>query len=91
MIVGIVKDWLEGLPQDLTPPSEAETQSTLSAVIAEMGYGAPFDREQKTINALLLQHRASRLACLVAWGYYHDAKLIEAHSLGQSSDVRLAG
>ena len=48
----------------------------LSAV--KLGYGEPFDQEQRAINDLLCRSGASDQICLTVWAYYHDMKMNRA-------------
>ncbi len=57
---------VQSLRRDLTEVSKAALQ---------LGYGDPFDKEQKAINDLLCQTGASDQVCLTVWAYYHDMKL----------------
>ncbi len=43
-----------------------------------LGYGEPFDKEQKHLNQMLIDARASKTDCYSAWAYYFDRKMIEA-------------
>ena len=77
-ITEMVREFLSTLSPGLTVQSEEESRDAISKASQEFGYGAPFDREQKAINAMLLDKLANVIVCRVAWGFYYDSKLIEA-------------
>ena len=43
-----------------------------------LGYGEPFDQEQRAINELLRRLGACDQICLAVWAYYHDMKMNRA-------------
>lgn len=71
-VLEIIKNWLEEQTAAFTP---SQTQDSIEKAYKATGYGHPFDSEQRDLNALLAQENADELSCLVAWGYYHDAKM----------------
>lgn len=77
-ITKMVQEFLQTLPSGLTVESQEDSQVAILKAAAEFGFGAPFDREQKAINAMLLDKCANVIVCRVAWGFYYDSKLIEA-------------
>ena len=77
-ITDMVRSFLETLSLGLTLESETESEEATYTAAKEFGFGEPFDREQKTINAMLITKRANVIVCRVAWGFYYDSKLIEA-------------
>jgi len=74
----MVREFLLTLPPGLTVDSPEESKAAVNKASEEFGFGAPFDREQKTINAMLLEKLANVIVSRVAWGFYYDSKLIEA-------------
>lgn len=77
-ITEMVREFLLTLPPGLTLETADESQVAIERACQEYGFGAPFDREQKAINAMLLEKLANVIVCRVAWGFYYDSKLIEA-------------
>jgi len=77
-ITDMVRSFLANLSLGLTLDSEAESAIAANTAAEEFGFGEPFDREQKTIKAMLIAKRANVIVCRVAWGFYYDSKLIEA-------------
>ncbi len=79
-IFGIIADWLDKQQVYGLGETEEATWSYIQKVAADLGYGAPFDWEQKAINAFLIEKGAGCLACFAAWGFYHDFKVAEARN-----------
>ncbi len=80
-VIDIIDEWLESMPERWKVGDEAETVSALDDVIASLGYGVPFDREQAAINQRLVISKANKMACMVIWGFYHDHKISEVSVL----------
>ena len=71
-----VQTWLDKDAPQSGRCSPEQTQAYINKVTSDMGYGFPFDREQKALNAYLIKKGADLLAlCFTAWGLYHDLKL----------------
>ena len=73
-----VQSWFETITCEYIAGSSAEAEKALQETLSLMGYGPPFDREQKCLNNFLLYKRANNLACLSVWGYYYDYKIASA-------------
>ena len=70
--INSVMAWLEeDLPQQ-TKCTYEQTRAHIEKVTSNLGYGVPFDREQKALNAFLVRQGADLLACLAVWGIYHE-------------------
>lgn len=79
-VINMIEKWLSEMP---SPANELETQQTENAIekaYGALGYGYPFDWEQRAINQLLIEAKADEFRCLAAWGYYHDYKMMLAKS-----------
>lgn len=74
----MVREFLLTLPPGLTVDTTEESRDAIHKAAQEFGYGAPYDREQKAINGMLLDKLANVIVSRVAWGFYYDSKLIEA-------------
>ncbi|MGB0906430.1 MAG: hypothetical protein ACPGVT_02970 [Maricaulaceae bacterium] len=74
-----LKEWLETMSGDMRSESNEATQLAISRAASQLGYGEPYDREQKRLNDLLVSHRANGLGCLSVWSAYHDYKIAQAH------------
>jgi len=77
-IIETIIEWLGDMSPKHTTNSLGETLTAVSEAVLLLGYGAPFDKEQRTINALLADRLAGKIACIVVWGFYHDSKMVEA-------------
>lgn len=75
-----VSDWLLNMPPSLQVESDNIFQQNLDNVIERLGYGAPFDAEQRAINDMLKAKSAGKIACAIIWGYYHDYKFSQARN-----------
>ena len=64
--------------QDIDASAQYRQLSDIKAVAIGIGYGEPFDREQRALNDLLYEAKASDELCLKIWSYYHDMKINEA-------------
>jgi len=73
-----VQKWLEPLNEHYRADSKAEAESALQDSLKIVGFGAPFDREQRHLNNLLVFNGANKLACLTVWAYYYDYKIATA-------------
>lgn len=80
-----ISDWLLDIPPSLQVQSDNIFQQNLDNVIARLGYGAPFDVEQRAINDMLKAKRAGKIACAIAWGYYHDYKFAETRNMSAAA------
>ena len=80
-----ISEWLLDLPPSLQVESDNIFQQNLDNVIERLGYGAPFDAEQRAINDMLKAKRAGKIACASAWGYYHDYKVAEARKMSAAA------
>jgi len=75
LLLDNVQKWLESLGDHYRAASKEEAESGLKNCLEIVGYGAPFDREQRRLNTLLIVKGANTLACLTAWAYYYDYKI----------------
>lgn len=73
-VVSIVDDWFADNQELVSVNSVTETEQAIEETTQALGYGYPFDREQKAINEILIDNRASKIACMTIWGFYHDFK-----------------
>lgn len=70
--LSIVQDWLAYMTKSSMVETHKEALAACGWAITELGYGVPFDREQKSLNEMLVNSKADKIACLTAWGFYHD-------------------
>ncbi|MDB2439880.1 hypothetical protein N9W89_14300 [Hellea sp.] len=77
-IITIIGDWLAQMSPTQKAASQKESVIAVNEAVSLLGYGAPFDKEQRTINKMLIEKSAGKVACIVAWGFYHDYKVVEA-------------
>lgn len=73
-----IKNWLEELPVSERTESQHDCIEAIFNAVKHVGYGYPFDRQQREINDALLASLAGEFACKTVWQYYHEAKFIEA-------------
>ena len=74
----IISDWLAEMSPKQKASSRKESLMAVNEAVSLLGYGAPFDKEQRIINKMLIEKSAGKVACIVAWGFYHDYKVVEA-------------
>jgi len=74
----IIKVWLLDLPDADRTASHNECFVGIARAIKRLGYGYPFDSEQRKLNQLLLDSLAGQAACQTAWNFYHEAQIIKA-------------
>ena len=72
-IVERVKAFLE--KQDGDAENAPRDLNDVKKIAKQLGYGEPFDREQRAINALLCQAGSSDQICLSVWCFYQDMKV----------------
>lgn len=70
--------WMAVSAGSAMPVTPEETRKAIAKAIRILGYGPPFDREQKQLNSLLMDAGADEMMCVAIWGYYHDFKMIQA-------------
>ena len=76
-IVQSVENWLANLPSKMVAATKQESQLAIYHVTEALGYGKPFDREQKAINALLVDKWADEAACKMVWDFYHELRFTD--------------
>ena len=76
--LGIIRKWAMDLPSSDRTTSHNDCFIAIARAIKKLGYGYPFDREQRKLNELLLDSLAGEAACLTAWNFYHEAQIIKA-------------
>ncbi len=74
-VIDIIEDWLKTMPEKLKVGCERESEKELAETLSDLGYGAPFDSEQRVIKEKLIEARAGKMASLVIWGFYQDYKI----------------
>jgi len=74
-LMDVIEDWLKTMPEKLKVACETDSQKELNQTLTSLGYGEPFDSEQRAINEKLIQARAGGMASLVIWGFYQDYKI----------------
>lgn len=73
-----VEDFLAGLSSTLIDKSDVDTWKEIDLAARSLGFGEPFDSEQRQINKMLLQKRANYIVCKVVWQHYYNCKLYNA-------------
>lgn len=73
-----IKTWLEALPSSERVTSKDTCVEGIFNAVKHVGYGYPFDREQREINDLLLASLAGEAACKTVWQFYHEKQYIKA-------------
>lgn len=71
-----IETWLTSLPKQFRTERRLFSEIALSSTLETLGYGAPFDHEQREINRMLVEQHANEFACLAVWKYYQDSKPI---------------
>lgn len=64
--------------QNVSGQNAERDLSEIQRAAYKLGYGEPFDKEQRAINDLLCRCGASDQTCLTVWAYYHDMKMNRA-------------
>jgi len=75
-IVERVKAFLE--QQDGDAENAPRDLNDVKKIAMQLGYGEPFDREQRAINELLCEAGSGDQTCLSVWAFYHDMKMNSA-------------
>jgi hypothetical protein len=79
-VIKMIENWLSEMPYPANSLEIDITRNAIEKAYSALGYGYPFDWEQRAINQLLLDAKADEFRCLVAWGYYHDYKMMLSKS-----------
>ena len=75
-----IRNWVSNLPGTERTLSQDKCFEAIAKAIKQLGYGYPFDQEQRKLNEMLLDSLAGDAACQTAWNYYHETKMIKAKS-----------
>ena len=71
-VIDTIYAWLLDNRQDAIEISKEQTQAAIDLATQQLGYGEPFNAEQKVMNEMLFEKKADALTCQTAWGFYHD-------------------
>lgn len=71
-VIDTIHAWLLDNHQDASDISKEQTRATIDLTTEQLGYGAPFNAEQKIINEMLVDKKADAATCNAAWGFYHE-------------------
>ena len=77
-IIERAQNWIASTKTSADPLSQEEVEAGIARATKLLGYGEPFDRDQKNLNQLLMDAGADQETCLVIWGYYHDYMMAQA-------------
>lgn len=72
-IIERVKAFLER--QDSRAVNATRDLNDVKKIAKQLGYGEPFDREQRVINELLRRSGSGDQICLSVWCFYQDMKI----------------
>ena len=71
-VIDTIHAWLLDNHQDANDISKKQTRAAIDLTTEQLGYGVPFNAEQKVINKMLIDKKADVATCNAAWGFYHE-------------------
>lgn len=71
-VVDTIHAWLLDNHSNTLGMTKNQIQTAINLTTQQLGYGEPFNAEQKAINEMLFDRKADAQTCQAAWGFYHD-------------------